>query len=69
MKTKEYLLDKGFVSVGSLNGCEYLAKKLEDGGFAYFAVAPNGNVLHEYAQTISLEHFDALCMIKEKLFS
>ncbi|MED1789047.1 hypothetical protein P4V47_16410 [Brevibacillus laterosporus] len=67
-KTRESLLEKGFMSVGALNGCEYLAKKLDHNGFAYFIIAPNGEVMSELAQTSSIEQVKTLNVIKEKLY-
>ncbi|MGG1444967.1 hypothetical protein ABE354_23535 [Brevibacillus laterosporus] len=56
------------MSVGTLNGCEYLAKKLEHDGFAYFVITPNGQVMPEIAQTSSIEQVHILNVIKEKLY-
>ncbi|MBG9776154.1 hypothetical protein [Brevibacillus laterosporus] len=67
-KTRESLIEKGFTSAGILNGCEYLAKKLDDDGFAYFMIAPNGQVLSEIAHTSSIEQVYILNAIKEKLY-
>lgn len=68
-KTKEDLLDMGFVSVGMSNRFEYLAKILDSGSFAYYILSLNGTVLNEHAKTSNIDEAEALYMIREKLFN
>ncbi|WP_134701689.1 hypothetical protein [Ammoniphilus sp. YIM 78166] len=70
-KTKTELMELGFVSVGFINGLEYLCKQDEPGedeeAFTYIAINPDGEALWYFPRTAYVNEIEALAIMKDKL--
>ncbi|RXT06320.1 hypothetical protein [Ammoniphilus sp. CFH 90114] len=70
-KTKDELIELGFISVGFINDLEYLCKpdELEDEeeAFTYIAVDKDGKALWYFPRTAYVNEIDALSIMKKRL--
>jgi hypothetical protein len=63
--TKQQLLEKGFIVVGSIDGYEWVARKREDGEVLYHVLKDDVS-LYRYPQCLSPEQIKGALLLADK---